>query len=89
MSSSSNDYIEEIMTRDTKIQDLTHQINENNQFIIADLVIRSHQQIESVEKTTTSPSSQFTQGGTKITRSARVEDSEQYFNEAGERFIRV
>ncbi|RKF73999.1 hypothetical protein GcC1_087030 [Golovinomyces cichoracearum] len=82
LSTPAEDYIEEIMTRDKKIQDLTHQVSESNQ-VITDLLIKSRQKTGSVEKMTSSPFSQYTQGGSKVTRSVRVEDPEQYFNESG------
>ncbi|RKF83546.1 hypothetical protein GcC1_001015 [Golovinomyces cichoracearum] len=46
-------------------------------------MIKSRQKTGSVEKMTSSPFSQYTEGGSKVTRSVRVEDPEQYFNEPG------
>ncbi|RKF74841.1 hypothetical protein GcM1_237055 [Golovinomyces cichoracearum] len=46
-------------------------------------MIKIRQKTGSVEKMTSSPFSQYTEGGSKVTRSVRVEDPEQYFNESG------
>ncbi|RKF74488.1 hypothetical protein GcM1_239085 [Golovinomyces cichoracearum] len=86
LSTPAEDYIEEIMTREKKIQDLTHQVSESNQ-VITDLMIKSRQKTGSVEKMTISPFSQYPEGGSKVTRSVRVEDPEQFFNESSKNFL--
>ncbi|POS86060.1 hypothetical protein EPUL_003745 [Erysiphe pulchra] len=72
----------ELVIREKQIVDLNQQLAETNQ-VVVDLMIRGRNLSAPILENSGTPSTQYTEKGTKIERSARVDDPDQFFDEVG------
>ena len=75
-----NTLMTELLIRDKKIEVLNQQLIETNQ-VVADLMIRERHQSAQPSVNVGTPSTQYTERGTKIERSIKVDDPDQFFDE--------
>ncbi|KAI6248983.1 hypothetical protein HI914_03047 [Erysiphe necator] len=79
---SDHSLMSELVIREKKIVDLNQQLAETNQ-VVADLIIRGRNLSAPSLENSGTPSTQYTEKVTKIERSARVDDPDQFFDEVG------
>ncbi|RKF74344.1 hypothetical protein GcC1_085019, partial [Golovinomyces cichoracearum] len=72
--------VAKLIIQEKKIQELNQQLSETNQ-VVADLMIRGRSQSAPLPEYTGTPSTQYTERGSKIERSIKVDGSDQYFDE--------